>query len=180
MTPPLGLGEVAPHFSNLLGADGNRYSSSDFDDKKLVALIFVANRCPTARIYRWRLEAMQREYADRGFQIIAVNTDSEYLHPEESYAEMVKTAKDWRYNFPYVKDEDQSLGRAMGAVVTFHAFLIDGDRRLRYRGRVDDSRIPKNVTTRDLRNAVDELLAGKQVTVPDTDPFGCSIDYVKA
>ncbi len=177
MTPALELGQVAPPFSNLLGVDGRHYSTSDFEDKKFLVLAFVANRCPTARVYRFRMEAIQREYAGKGVQMIAINSDSQYIHPEESYPEMVKTAKQRGYNFPYLKDEDQSLGRSMGAVVTLHAFILDEGRRLRYRGRIDDSRIPKNVTSHDLRRALDELISGKPVSTPDTEPFACTIDY---
>ncbi|HYA77951.1 MAG TPA: hypothetical protein VEF91_04470, partial [Verrucomicrobiae bacterium] len=90
---------------------------------------------------------------------------------------MVKIASEREFNFPYLKDEDQSVAKGYGALVTLHAFVLDKERRLRYRGRVDDSRDPTKVTIPDLRNAIDDLLEGKAVRVPETRPFACSIDY---
>ena len=90
---------------------------------------------------------------------------------------MMEVAEERNFNFPYLKDEDQSVARSYGALVTLHAFVLDKQRRLRYRGRVDDSRDPTKVTTNDLQNALDDLLEGKEVRTPETRPFACSIDY---
>jgi hypothetical protein len=143
-----------------------------------VALIFLANRCPTVKAYENRLTALQSEYGPRGMQLLAINSNDRYLHPEESYERMVRFARDSGYNFPYVADAGQRVARAYGASRTFHVFLLDERRRLRYRGRFDDSRIPERVTSHDLRDALDDLLAGRDVRVPATRPFGCSLDYV--
>ena len=90
---------------------------------------------------------------------------------------MIGVAEERRFNFPYLKDEDQSVAKNYGALVTLHAFVLDNQRKLRYRGRVDDSRDPSKVTTSDLRNALDDLLEGKEVRTPETRPFACSIEY---
>jgi peroxiredoxin len=90
---------------------------------------------------------------------------------------MVEIAKERKFNFPYLKDENQSVAKKFGALVTLHAFVLDSERRLRYRGRIDDSRDPTNVTTHDLQNAIDDLLKNRPVKVPETRPFACSIDY---
>jgi hypothetical protein len=91
---------------------------------------------------------------------------------------MVERATEDGYTFPYLVDEGQRAARAYGAACTFHVFVLDHDRRLRYQGRFDDARLPGNVTSHDLRNALDELLAGDEVQVPITRPFGCSLDFV--
>jgi hypothetical protein len=91
---------------------------------------------------------------------------------------MVERAAEDGYTFPYVVDDGQRVARAYGATCTFHLFVLDRDRRLRYQGRFDDARLTANVTSHDLRNALDDLLAGDEVRVPTTRPFGCSLDFV--
>ena len=174
----LPIGEPAPPFDGLLGTDGKRYGLSSFDDRRLLAVVFSSNRCPTVKAYEGRLRSFHTQYATRGVQLLAVNSNSPYLYPDESYERMVKFARDSGYQFPYVVDEDQRVARAFGASRTFHVFMLDEDRRLRYRGRFDDSRLEERVTSHDLRDAVDDLLAGRGVSVPITRPFGCSLDYV--
>jgi peroxiredoxin len=90
---------------------------------------------------------------------------------------MVEVSDERELNFPYLKDETQSVAKSFGALVTLHAFVLDGERRLRYRGRVDDSRDPAKVETHDLRNALDDLLLNREVRVPETRPFACAIEY---
>jgi hypothetical protein len=90
---------------------------------------------------------------------------------------MIGVSAEREFNFPYLKDEDQSVAKKYGALVTFHAFVLDNERRPRYRGRVDDSRDPSKVTSNDLRNALDDLLEGREVKTPETRPFACSIEY---
>ena len=90
---------------------------------------------------------------------------------------MIGIAEERNYNFPYLKDADQNVAKKYGALVTLHAFLLDRERKLRYRGRIDDSRDPTKVTANDLRNALDDVLTDKAVRVPETRPFACAIDY---
>jgi hypothetical protein len=91
---------------------------------------------------------------------------------------MVEQAAIDDYAFPYLVDEGQRVARAYGAQCTFHAFVLDRDRRLRYQGRFDDSRLESNVGRHELLDALDDLLAGRPVRVTDTRPFGCSLDLV--
>jgi peroxiredoxin len=107
--------------------------------------------------------------------LLALNSNNSYLSPGDTYAEMVLRVKEKGFNFPYVKDEDRTVARAYGAVCTPHVFLLDEDRRLRYKGRLDDSRNPERVTVSDLRNAIEDLIASRLVRVSETTPFGCSI-----
>ena len=175
-TPPLG-DRVEP-FHDLLGVDGRRYALSDFDGKEVLAVIFNSNRCPTAKGFEERMKRIQADYGSRGVQMIAINSTAAHLYPDESYAAMQHRAKESDFNFPYLKDEDQSAARAFGADCTLHAFVLDHERRLRYRGRIEDSRIPEKATTHDLRDALDDILAGREVRVPETVAFGCALDLV--
>ncbi len=177
ITYPFQIGEKAPGFENLKGVDGKDYSFSSFDDKKILILLFMANRCPTARVYTERLKSIQNDYGPKNVQLIGINSDNQYFFALESLPNMTTVAEERSYNFPYLKDEDQSVAREYGALVTLHAFILDNERKLRYRGRVDDSRDPSKVTSNDLRNALDDLLEGKEVRTPETRPFACSIDY---
>lgn len=174
----LEVGRPAPAFEGLLGVDGRRYGISSFPDAKALVVIFTSNRCPTVKAYEDRLRGLQADYGPRGVQVVAINSNNPHLYPDESYERMVEFARESRYDFPYLFDEGQRVGRAYGARCTFHAFVLDEARVIRYQGRFDDSRIPARVTTPDLRNAVDDLLAGLAPRVPSTRPFGCSLDYV--
>ena len=174
---PFKIGQKAPSFENLENVDGKRYSLSTFDDKQIVVLVFLANRCPTARVYTDRLKSIQADYGPKGIQLVGINSDNQYFFSLEALPKMTEIAKERELNFPYLKDADQSLAKKYGALVTLHAFVLDKERRLRYRGRIDDSRDPSNVTTSDLRNAIDDLLEGREVRVPETRPFACSIEY---
>jgi len=177
ITYPFSIGEKAPTFENIPSADGKLYSLSTFDDKVVLVLIFMANRCPTARVYTDRLKAIQIDYAEKDVQLIGINSDNQYFFSNESIAMMSKVFNERELNFPYLKDEDQSIAKSYGALVTLHAFVLDRDRKLRYRGRVDDSRDPTKVMISDLRNALDDILEQREVRVPETRPFACSIDY---
>lgn len=177
VTYPFEIGQQAPSFKDLQGVDGKKYSLSTFDDKQIVILLFMANRCPTARVYTDRMKKIQSEYGPKSVQLVGINSDSQYFFSDEALSKMIGVADERNYNFPYLKDEDQSVAKKYGALVTLHAFVLDNQRRLRYRGRVDDSRDASKVTTNDLRNALDDLLEGREVKTPETRPFACSIEY---
>ncbi len=177
MTYPFDLGQKAPSFENLLGVDGKRYSLSTFDDKLIVVLIFLANRCPTARVYTDRLKSIQNDFGVKGVQLVGINSDNQYFFSLEALSKMVEVAEERELNFPYLKDEHQTVAKKYGALVTLHAFVLDKERTLRYRGRVDDSRDPSRVTSHDLQNALDDLLGGREVRVPETRPFACAIEF---
>ncbi len=161
----------------LTNPDGERTTLREYDRAKVLVLMFMANRCPTARVYTERINAIQRDYATRGVQVVGINSDDQYLFPLESLPEMKRIATERRYEFPYLKDDTQELGKGIGAIVTLHAFVLDEQRAVRYRGRVDDSRDPNLARTRDLRDAIEALLEGREVKVPETRPFACAIEY---
>lgn len=174
----LSLGSSAPDFKDLLGTDGKRYSLDSFRDRSYLAVIFSCNHCPYVKDYEARMVEIQRDYAPKGAQVVAINSNDDKAYPEDSYPEMIRRAKEKGFNFVYLRDADQKAVDAYGAVCTPHVFLFDSKRVLRYRGRIDDSRDVSKVKSRDLRSALDELIAGTPVMNPDTKPFGCSIKLI--
>jgi hypothetical protein len=172
------IGAQGPEFEGLLGTDGFRYGFSTFADRKALVLIFSSNRCPTVKAYSARMNAIQREYGPRGVQVVALNANDPHLYPDESFPRMVAHATEYEYSFPYVVDDGQRLARAYGAMCTFHVFLLDHGRRVRYEGRFDDSRVSENVTSHDLDDALEDVLAGRDVREASTRPFGCTLDFV--
>ncbi len=172
----LGLGAPAPDF-DLPGVDNRRYSLSSFARKPLLVVIFSCNHCPYVKDYETRMVAIQQDYADKGVQLVAINSNDDKAYPEDSFVEMVKRAKERGFNFPYLRDETQKVVEAFGGICTPHVFAFDSKRVLRYRGRIDDSRDESKVASSDLRNALDDILSGRDVRTPDTKPFGCSIKW---
>jgi peroxiredoxin len=172
----LDLGSRAPDF-DLPGVDGRKHSLASFGGSSVLVVVFSCNHCPYVKDYEDRMVAIQRDYAPKGVQLVAINSNDEKSYPEDSFPEMVKRAKSKGFNFPYLRDESQRVVEAYGAVCTPHVFAFDKGRVLRYRGRIDDSRDASKVTSNDLRNAIDDMLAGKSVRVSDTRPFGCSIKW---
>lgn len=172
------MGAPGPAFEGLLAVDGRRYGFTSFSDQDALVLIFSSNRCPTAKAYGARMNMLQVEYGARGVQLLAINSNDPHLYPDESYSGMIQRAAEDGYVFPYLVDEGQVVAKAYRAACTFHAFVLDHDRRVRYQGRFDSSRIAANVTSHDLRNALDDILAGQDVRIASTRPFGCSLDFV--
>jgi len=176
MASTLALGSPAPDF-DLPGVDNRRYTLLAFNDKPVLVVIFPCNHCPYVKDYETRMVSIQRDYSSKGVQLIAINSNDDKAYPEDSFTEMIKRAKLRGFNFPYLRDETQKVVDAYGGVCTPHVFAFDSKRLLRYRGRIDDSRDPSQVTHPDLRNALDDMVAGSSVRVPDTRPFGCSIKW---
>jgi peroxiredoxin len=171
----LELGDAAPGFQDLLGIDGGRYALSSFGGHPILVLVFVGNGCPSVKAYGDELNRLQGAYGSKGVQLVAVNANNAGLSPPDTVAQMVGTAAERRWRFPYLKDEDGTLARACGAMTTPHAFVFDPERRLRYRGRLADSRDPRRATRNFLADALEDLVARRPVQLPDTPPFGCSI-----
>lgn len=174
----LAIGAAAPAFEGLVATDGRPYGFSSLADRDAIVLIFSSNRCPTAKAYAERMNALQRDYGPQGVQLVAINSNDPHLYPDESPARMLERATEDGYAFPYLFDDGQRVARAYGPRCTFHVFLLDRERRLRYTGRFDDSRLPGTVATHDLRNALDDVLAGRDVRVAETRAFGCSLDLL--
>lgn len=173
----LQIGETAPDF-NLPGVDGRMWSLADFSDKKLLVVVFSCNHCPFVIGSEDRMNDMYAQYAPKGVGMIAINSNEEVNHPTDDFDHMVERAKEKGYEFPYVRDESQEVATAYGALRTPHFFVFDKDRKLRYTGRMDDNpRQPGQETTHELRDALEDLLAGRPVQTPATNPIGCNVKW---
>jgi peroxiredoxin len=181
----LAIGDKAPDF-DLPGVDDKRYSLKDFADAKLLLVVFTCNHCPTAQAYESRIIELHADYKDKGVALVAISPNDDqalrldelgYTDVGDSFEDMKVRAKERGFEFPYLYDgETQATSLAYGVMATPQVFLFDGERKLRYVGRIDDSDV-KTVTSHDARNAVDALLVGKPVPVEKTRTFGCSTKW---
>jgi peroxiredoxin len=119
--------------------------------------------------------SLQREFGDRGFELVAISSNDADSYPEDSFEAMKTRAEQQGFNFDYLYDEDQSVLNAYGAERTPEVFLFDRDRRLVYHGAIDDSRDEEDVTQQYLRDAIEAALAGEAPPVSDTPPVGCTV-----
>lgn len=174
--PELELGAAAPTFE-LPGTDGELHSLPTVDEAKAVVVVFTCLACPYAQAYEDRIMTIARDYAERGVRVVAINSNDPKVVPADSFDKMKARAAEKKYPFPFVFDETQEVAKAYGARVTPHVFLFGPDRKLAYRGRVDNEANPEKVTQPDLRNALDAVLAGKEVAVTSTKAFGCKIKW---
>lgn len=173
----MALGTKAPPLS-LPGVDGRTWSLDDFADAKVLVVVFTCNHCPYAQAAEDRLIAIQRDYADRGVRIVAINPNDAERYPEDSFEAMQERAQRKGYNFPYLYDASQEVARAYDAACTPDIFVFDADRRLTYNGRLDDNwRDPSAVTRHDLRAAIEATLAGRPIDFEVVPSMGCSIKW---
>jgi peroxiredoxin len=166
-----------PGFS-LTGVDDKAYSLNDFSDKKILIVIFSCNHCPYVQAYEDRIIALQNEFEKDDVQIVAINSNDDVKYPDDSFDEMKKRAAARGFNFPYLRDESQDVAKAFGATHTPLIFLFDSDRKLKYEGKIDDNwQEPDKVKSAYLRDAILEVLKGKEVSVPETFSIGCTIKW---
>ncbi len=157
---------------------GQEYALSDFSESPFVVVTFLGNECPLAKLYAPRLVALTKEFAERDVAFLAINSNV-----QDTPTEMAAFAQSHHLNFPLLKDAGNTVADQLGAERTPEVFVLNKNREVCYRGRIDDQygvgyqRI--DVTRRDLAVALDELLAGKAVSIPDTSPPGCIIGRVR-
>ena len=176
-TNTLKIGSPAPDF-NLLGIDDKKYSLASFKDKKALIVIFSCNHCPYVQAYEDRIKQIQKDYQSKGVEVIAINSNEDKGYPEDSFENMKKRAAEQKFNFLYLRDEDQSVARAYDATHTPEIFVFDGNRKLAFHGKIDDNwQEPNKVKNHYLQSALDELLAGKEISVPETFTIGCTIKW---
>jgi peroxiredoxin len=174
----LPLGTSAPDF-RLPDTRGQMVSPADFKSAPALLVLFICNHCPYVKHIRAGLAELGRDYQKRGVGIVAINSNDVQNYPEDSPERMKQEVKAAGYVFPYLYDETQAVARAYRAACTPDLFLFDKDRKLVYRGQFDDSR-PGNgrpVTGRDLRAALDAVLAGRPVSEAQTPSMGCNIKW---
>jgi peroxiredoxin len=184
--PILAIGSPAPNFE-LPGIDGAVHKLSDYSASPVLVVIFTCNHCPIAQMYERRITQLNADYKDRGVSVVAIEpNDPKAITIDEldssdisdSLEEMRVRAEYKHLAYPYLYDgETQSVTRAYGPQATPHAFVFDSDRRLRYEGRVDNSYRSELVKTREVRDAIDALLAHQDPAVKHTGVFGCSTKW---
>jgi thiol-disulfide isomerase/thioredoxin len=182
----LPIGSDAPDF-NLPDIHGDFFHLKNFKDAEILVVIFTCNHCPTAQAYEDRMIEFTKDYKEKGVAVVAINSaspmglmygESAWTDVDDSYKDMIIRASDKGFNFPYLYDGDrQETSLSYGAQSTPHVFIFDKERKLRYQGRIDAKEKPGSGNSEDLKQAVDELLAGKEVSNPETKAFGCSTKW---
>ena len=185
--PVLPIGSALPDFS-LLGVDGRRHSPKEYAGAKALVVMFESNHCPASIAYEKRMHDLYDAYHKRGVQVVAINPNNPkavrlnelgYTDMTDSYEEMKLRAAFMELPYPYLYDgETQTLSMKMGAVATPHVFIFDQDRKLRYQGAIDDSRAVAQVKERYAANALDAVLAGREVPVAETRALGCTTKWI--
>jgi thiol-disulfide isomerase/thioredoxin len=162
---------------DLPGTDGQSHTLGDFRGDFLVVVV-SCNHCPYVVAYEPRLVALAAEYAPKGVDLLAVNANDATRYPDDGMQAMKVRAKERGFRFPYLRDDAQAFVRALGARFTPEVYVFDRDRKLRYHGRIDDNhRDLARVSSHDLKNALDALLAGRDPEVTQTTAFGCSVKW---
>jgi peroxiredoxin len=184
--PTLALGSPAPDFS-LPGVDGQIHKLSDYASSPILVIVFTCNHCPIAQMYEKRIQQLATDYKDKGVAVVAIQgNDPQAIRIDEldssdvsdTLPEMKIRVQYKHLTYPYLYDGDtQKVTRAYGPQATPHVFIFDQQRHLRYEGRIDNSYRTELVKTQDARNAIDALLAHKEVAVQHTGVFGCSTKW---
>lgn len=168
------IGDKAPGFKQLIGVDGKKHDMVEFKKADVMVVCFTCNHCPVAIAYEDRFKKFVKEYKDRSVAFVAINVNN---LPADKLPKMKERAKKKKFNFPYLYDPTQQIGRDFGATCTPHLFVLCVKRKIGYMGAFDDSMQPDKVTKRHVRDAVDALLAGATPEVAETRQRGCGIKY---
>lgn len=173
---PIKLDEACPDWKDLPGVDGRKWSLADFRDKSVLVLCFTSNACPYSIDYEDRLLAFANKYADHpaGVALVAINANRK---PSETLEKMQERAKQKGFSFPYIADESQQLAAACGAVYTPEFLVFNHERKLIYRGAMDDKTNAAEVSVRHLENAVEATLRKQLPEVRHVPARGCAIPY---
>jgi peroxiredoxin len=184
--PILALGSPAPDFA-LPGVDGQVHKLSDYASSPVLVVVFTCNHCPIAQMYERRIQQLAADYKNKGVAVVAIQpNDPQAIRIDEldssdvsdSLPEMKIRVQYKHLTYPYLYDGDtQQVTRAYGPQATPHVFIFDQQRHLRYEGRMDNSYRMELVKTQDARNAIDALLANKEIAVKHTGVFGCSTKW---
>lgn len=182
---PLAIGAKAPDF-DLPGVDGKNHRLADFASSPVLAVVFTCNHCPTAQAYEDRLMKLSADYKAKGVALVCISPNDDkalrldelgFTDVSDSLADMKIRAADRKFDFPYLYDgETQKVALAYGCLATPHVFVFDKERNLRYQGRFDDAEVGP-VKSHDTINAIEAILAGKEVPVTTTRVRGCSTKW---
>jgi len=175
----LELGTAAPDFSLPDVVSGKRVSLGSFEGKKALLVMFICRHCPFVKHVQTELAKIGRDYQNRDIGIVAISSNDADTFPDDSPSSLKSMAVELGFTFPYLYDEDQEVAKAYSAACTPDFFLFDRDRRLVYRGQLDDSRPgnPSPVTGVDLRRAIDAVLNDQPVDRNQKPSIGCNIKW---
>jgi peroxiredoxin len=172
------LGSRAPNFA-LPDPDGRIHTLADFDSAPALLVVFMCNHCPYVKHVADELAKLAREYQQRGVAVVGVNSNDFQSYPDDSPKKMAEESRQRGYTFPYLIDEKQEVAKAYRAACTPDFYVFDKEQTLVYRGQMDDSRPGKHVpvTGKDLRAALDAVLAGKPAPAQQHPSLGCNIKW---
>jgi peroxiredoxin len=175
----LELGTSAPDFQLPDVCTGQIVSLDEFRARKLLLVMFICQHCPFVKHIRSELGRLGDDYAAKDIGIVAISSNDPAVSSEDSPAGLKRMVSDWRLSFPVLYDESQSAAKSYAASCTPDFFLFDRDRRLAYRGQLDDSRLGngKPLNGADLRAAIDALLAGRTPDPNQRPSLGCNIKW---
>jgi thiol-disulfide isomerase/thioredoxin len=179
-TPAAELGAPCPDFTLPAVFGGKSFSLKSFDKSEVLVVMFICNHCPYVKAVEDRLIDLAREYRTKGVSFVGICSNDAADYPEDSLENLGKRAKEKGYTFPYLYDETQAVAKSFGAVCTPDFFVYDRSRKLRYRGRLDDSwKDPALVKRQDLSLAIESILENEEVgeSLPS---MGCSIKWKRA
>lgn len=176
-TPAGELGSPCPDFE-LPSVDGKKFGLQDFSSSKVLVIGFICNHCPYVQAIEDRLIRLANSWDPGDAQFVGICANNPADYPEDAPAELKKRWNEKKYNFPYLVDETQTVARAFAAVCTPDFFVYDQNRRLAYRGRLDDSwRNPQKVVQQELKAAVEKLVRGLSLDSVQNPSMGCSIKW---
>ena len=172
------LGTTAPDFT-LPDGNGAKHSLKSVCGEKGLLVIFMCNHCPFVIHIAEELARLGHDYPAKGVGIVAISSNDVEHYPQDAPDKMVETAAQWDLTFPYLFDETQDVAKAYDAACTPDFFLFDGDMTLVYRGQLDDSRPDSGIPVdgRDLRNAMNALIAGETIPSEQKPSLGCNIKW---
>ncbi|MBL9091466.1 MAG: thioredoxin family protein [Planctomycetaceae bacterium] len=175
----LPLGTPAPAFSLVDAVSGRTVSLTDFREAPALLVMFICNHCPFVKHVAAELARLGDDYLPKGVAIVAINSNDVAAHPDDAPDKMKAEAQARGYKFPYLFDETQAVAHAYNAACTPDFFLFDKQQKLAYRGQLDGSRPGNDVAVdgRDLRTALNQLLAGEFVPAEQRASLGCNIKW---
>ena len=173
----LQIGDKVRDFK-LAATDGKTYSLSDFKAAKVLVVFFTCNHCPFVIGSDEVTRATTLRFKDKGVAFIGINSNSEQTRPGDGFNNMMERMKEHKFPWVYVRDKSQDIAKAYGALRTPYFYIFDQERKLVYTGRgVDNPRNTSEMKTNDLEKALEEVLAGKPVSTPMTNPIGCNVKW---
>jgi peroxiredoxin len=169
---PPAIGTAIDDFK-LPDADGAEHSLKSLTGKNGAVLIFIATKCPVSNAYNDRMEKLAQDYKAKGINVIGINSNN-----TEPATEVKSHAGEKHLTFTILKDDGNKIADRLGATRTPEAYVIDASGKLVYHGRIDNSQNTANISANDLRDALDEMLAGKPISKTGGAAFGCTIKRV--